>query len=79
LSTGFNVLNKLLENKENIQIVGPFTEKSLKSQLRLFNNENCKYVVIIGEETEQNKVVLKNFYNNSQQVVELQSLDKFIV
>jgi histidyl-tRNA synthetase len=79
LSTGFNVLDKLLENKKNVQIVGPFTEKSLKSQLRLFNNENCKYVVIIGEETEQNKVVLKNFYNNSQQVVELQDLDKFIV
>jgi histidyl-tRNA synthetase len=79
LSTGFNVLDKLLENKKNVQIVGPFTEKSLKSQLRLFNNENCKYVVIIGEETEQNKVVLKNFYNNSQQIVELQDLDKFIV
>jgi histidyl-tRNA synthetase len=79
LSVGFKVLDKLLESKENVQIVGPFTEKSLKSQLRLFNNENCKYVAIVGEETEQNKIVLKNFYNNSQQVVELQNLDKFIV
>ncbi len=79
LIAGLNLIDKILENKKDVQIIGPFTEKSLKAQLRLFNNENCKYVIIIGEEMKQDKIVLKNFLYNTQQVVELQNLHKFIV
>lgn len=62
----------------NLILIGPFYKKSFKSQLRMFNNEKCKYVIIVGEETKNNKVVIKNFQANVQQEVEVDRLINFI-
>jgi len=78
LLPSFSIINKLLEKKD-VQIVGPFSQKSLKAQLRLFNNENCKYVLIVGEEVKESKVVIKNFFDNIQQTIELKDLEKYII
>ncbi len=74
VSKGFEIADMLTQNNSKYIVIGPLCKKSLKSQLRLFNNEQCKYVVIIGEEITQNKVVLKDFSNNRQEVVEINFL-----
>lgn len=78
LLRGFEVLKILYSQNKNIIFLGPFGNKSLKSQMRLFNNENCKYVLVIGEEMKENNVVVKNFVDNTQQVVSLDKLQEYI-
>ncbi|MFQ3676156.1 MAG: His/Gly/Thr/Pro-type tRNA ligase C-terminal domain-containing protein [Endomicrobiia bacterium] len=54
--------------------MGTFSGKSLKSQMRNFNNEGCDYVIIVGEEIESGEVVLKNLKNNFQKNVKIESI-----
>ena len=79
LLDGFNIGEELVNCFKDIVIVGPFSGKSLKSQLRLFNNENCKYVLLIGDEIKENKVVVKDFINKTQQTVEMKKLKEIIL
>ncbi len=78
LTNAIQILNQLSQINNNIIIIGPFYKKSLKSQLRLLNNDSCKYVLIIGEETRSNKVIIKNFQTNTQQEVYIDELKSFI-
>ncbi|MFN3550353.1 MAG: histidine--tRNA ligase, partial [Endomicrobiia bacterium] len=50
LLKAFEILKMLSSKNKDIIFLGPFSKKSLKSQMRLFNNENCKYVLLVGEE-----------------------------
>lgn len=70
-----NILSKITKS-ENIVVIGPFSEKSLKSQLRLLNKEGTKFVLIVGEEIKNNKVVIKNFVENKQEVIEVDKIEK---
>jgi histidyl-tRNA synthetase len=71
-----NYLIKSLEIINKIDrciVVGPFSGKSLKSQLRNFNNEGCDYVVIVGEEFDRGEIVLKDLKNNFQKSIKIES------
>ncbi|MCX7940876.1 MAG: histidine--tRNA ligase [Endomicrobia bacterium] len=73
----FSFIDNLL-NIKNAVIIGPIKSKSLKAQLRIFNNENCKYVIIVGDEVKYNQVVVKNFEKNIQNVVNISEINKVI-
>lgn len=77
LVNAVQILDKLSQINDII-VVGPFYQKSLKSQLRLLNRNSCKYVLIIGEEIRNNKIVIKNFHTNIQQEVYIDELKNFI-
>jgi len=55
-------------------VIGPFSRKSLKSQMRNFNNEGCDYVIIVGEEINNKEVVLKNLKENLQKNVKIENI-----
>ncbi len=78
LIKAFEILKMLSLKNKNIIFLGPFSKKSLKSQMRLLNNENCKYVLVVGEEVKDNNIVLKNFMNNTQQVVNLNKIEEYL-
>ncbi|MEO0224993.1 MAG: His/Gly/Thr/Pro-type tRNA ligase C-terminal domain-containing protein, partial [candidate division WOR-3 bacterium] len=78
LTKSFEIIKKIFETFKDFIVVGPFMKRSLKSQMRLFNNENCKYVVIIGDELKENKITIKDFTNNTQKAVNITELTKFL-
>lgn len=78
LTKSFEIIKRIFESFKDFIVVGPFMKRSLKSQMRLFNNENCKYVIIIGDELKENKITIKDFTNNTQKTVNITELTKFL-
>ncbi|MEN3013274.1 MAG: histidine--tRNA ligase [Endomicrobiia bacterium] len=74
----FEILNMISKNLKDFSILGPFIKRSLKSQLRLFNSEGCRYVIIIGDEIKENKVIIKDFTKNFQKILKLEELPNSI-
>jgi histidyl-tRNA synthetase len=63
------VLGRLLR-KENFVVIGPFPDKSLKSQLRLANTFNADFTIILGEEElSKEKLIVKNMKSQTQKEV----------
>lgn len=77
LSVAFKIFDSL-ENKEFV-LLGPFSGKSLKSQLRIFNNEGCNYAIIVGEECANGEVVVKNLKENVQKILKIEEVIKELV
>ncbi|MCX7956714.1 MAG: histidine--tRNA ligase [Endomicrobia bacterium] len=73
----FSIAKKLLDFN-SLLILGPFYEKSLRSQLRLFNNENCKYAIIVGDEISKEQLVIKNLKENKQDILNINRIYNLI-
>jgi histidyl-tRNA synthetase len=73
LVRSIEVIDKI-KNLEKYIILGLFSGKSLKSQMRNFNNEGCDYVIIIGEEIKNGYVVIKNLKDNYQTNIKLETI-----
>lgn len=78
ISAAFKIVDKIMNNK-NFIILGPVMRKSLKAQLRMFNNEKCKYVIIVGDEINQGRLVVKDFVRNLQKEVPIDEVISVIV
>ena len=58
--------------REGISVIGTFSERSLKAQLKQANVSGARYAIIIGdEEVKNNTVVLKNMAEGEQQTMPL--------
>ncbi|MDI6640963.1 MAG: histidine--tRNA ligase [Elusimicrobiota bacterium] len=69
----FKVASKL--HSENISAVGPYPDRSLKSQMRLANSINSEYVVIIAEnELKNGSCILRNMMEKSQIEIKISEL-----
>jgi len=69
--------NKLREN--NISVMGPFFEKSLKSQLRLADSLKINNVIIIGEqEIGQKQVIVRKMDKQSQEPVKEENIVEYL-
>lgn len=73
IQEAFKLVMKLnSEKRKNIVATGPYPDRSLKSQMRLANSINSKYVIIIGEnELKNNYCILRNMTEKSQQEIKL--------
>ncbi|MBN1621103.1 MAG: histidine--tRNA ligase [Endomicrobiales bacterium] len=78
----FNLVAKLRKNLDegsSLAVEGPFSEKSLKSQLRLADRLNAAKVVIFGEEEyARGNVILRDMSSQSQQEVNIAEIEKLI-
>jgi len=70
--------NKLRKNKFKVEI--DYLLRSVKAQMREANKLQAKYVAMFGgDEYAENKVVIKNMFTGSQQVVPLEEAEKEIL
>ncbi|MCS7231009.1 MAG: histidine--tRNA ligase [Elusimicrobiota bacterium] len=79
IGKSFEMLDIISKNFEDVVVIGPFGNRSLKSQLRLFNNENCRYVIIIGDEIKENKIIIKDFEKNKQEILKIEDLKNYLI
>jgi len=71
------ITNDLRKNT-NLNINIESNRRSLKSQMREANRQKCSYVVIIGENELQNKIVLiKNMENGEQENIAIKDLNTY--
>lgn len=67
------ILKKLRENE--IKVDYEYDVKSFSSQMKKANKNSSKYVLILGEEEKnENKVVIKNFINSTQEKLEIEKV-----
>jgi histidyl-tRNA synthetase len=59
---------------DGVRVIGPFSGRSLKAQMRVFNNAGCRYVIIVGEEVRGGNAVLKDLSDGGQRVVPVAGL-----
>ena len=63
----------------DIQIEIDYNSISMKSQFKLAERVNAKYIIIIGEEERNTKIyTVKNTENRTQEKVKLEDLVKYI-
>jgi histidyl-tRNA synthetase len=56
--------------KEELTVIGPFSDRSLKSQLRAANTFNANFTIILGEkELGEGKLIVRNMANQTQKEV----------
>jgi histidyl-tRNA synthetase len=56
--------------KENLAVIGPFPDRSLKSQLRVADTFNANFTIILGEkELGEGKLIVRNMTNQTQKEV----------
>lgn len=63
---------------EDLSAETDFLERSVKAQMREANKLNARYVLIVGEETANGIVVLKNMKNGEQKEYSLDNLDELV-
>ena len=68
----FEISNLLRKN--NYKVLTELNNIKLKKALNIANRENIKYMVIIGEEIKDKKVVLKNMYDSTQTTIDIDKL-----
>ena len=67
-----------LRKNTNLNINIESNRRSLKSQMREANRQKCSYVIIIGENELQNKIVLiKNMKNGEQENIAIKDLNTY--
>ena len=67
-----------LRKNTNLNINIESNRRSLKSQMREANRQKCSYVIIIGENELQNKIVLiKNMKNGEQENIAIKDLNSY--
>ena len=67
-----------LRKNTNLNINVESNRRSLKSQMREANRQKCSYVIIIGENELQNKIVLiKNMKNGEQENIAIKDLNTY--
>jgi len=70
---GFNILKELREN--SIAADFDYCNKSLKGQMRIAQKKGVRFVVIVGEEEiRDERVILKNMLESSQETIEIDKL-----
>lgn len=74
LDKSLEVLSFLRNAFPSYILLGPLSKKSLKSQLRILNDEECTHVIIVGEEVNNQELVLKDFVNKRQENVKFSCL-----
>ncbi|HAM38430.1 MAG TPA: histidine--tRNA ligase [Elusimicrobia bacterium] len=73
LNCGMDILKRL--RNENIFSEGGYFNKSLKSQMRLADALNSKYVLIIGDdEAKKENVILRNMSDKSQKEISINNI-----
>ncbi len=73
-----NFALKVVDKIKNCVVVGPFSNRSLKSQMRCFDNEKCGYVIIVGKESLNNDIIVKNLEKNSQHIINIEKIKEEI-
>ena len=67
-----------LRKNTNLNINIESNRRSLKSQMREANRQKCSYVIIIGENELQSKIVLiKNMINGEQEKIDIKDLNTY--
>ena len=68
----FEISNLLRKN--NYKVLTELNNIKLKKALNIANRENIKYMIIIGEEIKDKKIVLKNMYDSTQITIDIDKL-----
>jgi histidyl-tRNA synthetase len=69
----FEVLKKI--QKEKIPVIGPYSDRSLKAQMRIAGSLNSKFVLIFGEsEIQKKRVILRDMTKKEQREIEIENL-----
>jgi histidyl-tRNA synthetase len=75
-SSAFKITDSIRRNGISAEM--DFLSKSLKAQMRLANKLNVSYVMIVGEELKEKKVVIKNMANGQQEKVAISQILSYI-
>ncbi len=69
----------MLLRTKGIYVETGYSDRSLKSQMRLADKLKAKYVLMIGEEELKNKsALLKNMSNSRQEIISIKTEDDFL-
>jgi len=67
-----------LRMNTNLNIIIESNRRSLKSQMREANRQKCRYVIMIGENELENKmVIVKNMLNSEQEKIAIKDLNNY--
>ncbi|MFN3966365.1 MAG: histidine--tRNA ligase [Endomicrobiia bacterium] len=73
IKKSFEVLKKI--QKEKIPVIGPYSDRSLKAQMRIANSINARFVLIFGKnEIQKNAVILRNMTQKTQEEVDIENI-----
>ena len=68
----------LMLRMSNVITETDYVGKSVKAQMREANKLNAEYTLIVGQETKEGNVILKNMENGNQKVFSLDDIEELI-
>jgi len=73
IKKGLEALKKI--RKEKIPVIGPYSDRSLKAQMRIAGSLNSRFVLIFGEgEIQKKRVILRDMTKKEQREIEIENL-----